>query len=224
MDAKKAAGRYAADLIEDGQAIGLGTGSTVFFALERLAERIDQEDLRVACVPTSVDTEQKARRLNIALASLEAEPRLSLCIDGADEVDPQHALIKGGGGALTREKVVAASSQELIVIVSQDKMVERLGSEFLLPVECLPFAVPLVQLRLQELGLTPYLRTNEGGDACVTDNGMHILDCRSDGIDDPEQLERDINMIPGVLENGLFVGLAGRVVIGKPDGSVEVRD
>lgn len=224
MDAKRAAGRYAADLVEDGQAIGLGTGSTVAFALERLAERISHEDLRIVGVPTSKDTERQAKRLGIPLASLQAEPRLALTIDGADEVGPDHTLIKGGGGALVREKIVAAASQELIVIVSENKIVERLGKDFLLPVECLPFALTLVQERLQELGLTPYLRTIEGDASYVTDNGNWILDCASDGIDDPATLEREINAIPGVLDNGLFVGLAGRLVIGKLDGSVEVRD
>ncbi len=224
MNPKRAVGRFAADLVEDGQAVGLGTGSTVFFALERLAERIDQENLRVTCVPTSKDTEQKARRQSIPLASLQAEPEPAICIDGADEVGPGKALIKGGGGALTREKIVAASSQELIVIVSENKMVDVLGKSFLLPVECLPFAEPLVQARLQELGLTPFLRTKESGEVSVTDNGMYIFDCRCNGIEDPEQLERQINMIPGVVENGLFVGLAGRILIGKADGSVEVLD
>jgi ribose 5-phosphate isomerase A len=123
-----------------------------------------------------------------------------------------------------REKIVAAASQELIVIVSESKMVETLGKAFLLPVEFLPFAQPLVQARLQELGLTPYLRTGEDDEPFITDNGNAILDCACDGIEDPETLEREINLIPGVLDNGLFVGMAGRIVIGKQDGSVEVRD
>jgi ribose 5-phosphate isomerase A len=224
MDSKRAAGRYAADLVDDGQAIGLGTGSTVAFALERLAERIQHEGLRIACVATSKDTEHKARRLGIPLSTLAAEPRLSVTVDGADEVGPDHTLIKGGGGALVREKIVAAASQELIVIVSESKMVETLGKAFLLPVEFLPFAQPLVQARLQELGLTPYLRTGEDDEPFITDNGNAILDCACDGIEDPETLEREINLIPGVLDNGLFVGMAGRIVIGKQDGSVEVRD
>jgi ribose 5-phosphate isomerase A len=156
MDSKRAAGRYAADLVDDGQAIGLGTGSTVAFALERLAERIQHEGLRIACVATSKDTEHKGASTRHPplhprgrAASVGHRRR---CRRGRSGPHPH----QGGGGALVREKIVAAASQELIVIVSESKMVETLGKAFLLPVEFLPFAQPLVQARLQELGLTPY--------------------------------------------------------------------
>ncbi|MEZ5988633.1 MAG: ribose-5-phosphate isomerase RpiA [Planctomycetota bacterium] len=222
MDTKQLAGRYAADLGESGWVLGLGTGSTVAFALERLAERV-REGLDVRGVPTSLDTESKCRRYGIPLTTLEEHPRLRMTIDGADEVDPQKRLIKGGGGALLREKVVASASEELVVIVGENKVVDRLGVGFLLPVEVVPFAVPYVLRRLEELGCAPFVRAHQDGKPLVSDNGNRIVDCRFDGIDEPEELERRLNAVPGIVENGLFCGLAGRVVVGKADGGIEVR-
>ncbi len=223
METKKLAGRYAADLVESGWDLGLGTGSTVLYALERLSERIHAGSLKVRGVPTSVDTEKKCQELGIPVIGFEGVTRLDLCIDGADEVDAAKRLIKGGGGALVREKIVAAASKEMVVIVGENKIVDRLGVDFLLPVEVIPFAVPPVIAKLEALGCHAYVRTCHAGAPMLSDNGNRILDCRFEGIDDPEKLEIQINMIPGVIDNGLFCGLAGRIIVGLDSGEVEVR-
>jgi ribose 5-phosphate isomerase A len=210
MQAKRAAGRHAADLVASGARLGLGTGSTVYFALERLAERVREEGLDLVGVPTSVQTEKEAERLGLRLTTLDREPRLDLTIDGAD-------------GALLREKVVAAASEELVVIVELSKVVDRLGTTFRLPVEVVPFACTPVSGRLKDLGCEPQVRGADG-EPSVTDNGNWILDCTfPEGIADPLGLEVELDRIPGVVECGLFIGLAGRIVIGHDDGSVEVR-
>lgn len=212
-------------MVEDGTTIGLGTGSTVFFTLERLAERIRDEGLRVRGVPTSLDTVAKAEELGIPLASLEEVERLALTIDGADEIDPDFQLVKGGGGALLREKVVASITAREVIVVGEGKVVDRLGRTFLLPVEVVPFARPTVSRALRALGCEPILRLDGPGEAYVTDNGNHILDCRfADGIEDPRTLERELAVIPGLVESGLFIDLAHVLVIGHADGSAEVRE
>ena len=225
MEGKKAAGRMAADWVEDGTVIGLGTGSTVRFALERLAERIKDEGLRIRGVPTSRDTEGRAKDLGIPLTTLDDEPALALTIDGADEVGPGRALIKGGGGALLREKIVAAASGELVVIVDERKVVDRLGVDFLLPVEVLTFGLRPVCNALAALGCEAFVRSEADGRAFVSDNGHSIVDCRfASGIADPAGLETQIDAIPGVVESGLFVGLAGRVIVGHDDGRTALWD
>ncbi len=224
MDTKRISGRYAADFVQSGWAVGLGTGSTVHYALERLAERTQTDGLEIVGIPTSRDTELKARALGIPLTCLKETPRLRMTIDGADEVDGQKRLIKGGGGALVREKIVAAASEELVVIVGENKIVPKLGVDFHLPVEVIDFAVAPVLASLKKMGLSPYLRTNEAGEPVLSDNDNRIIDCQCGGIDDPQALEQSLNMIPGVLDNGLFLGLAHRIVVGKDDGSIEVLD
>lgn len=220
---KRAAGRAAADLVISGQTVGLGTGSTVFFVLERLAERIRDEGLEILGVPTSVDTETKARDFGITLATLDEVERLHVTIDGADEIDGGYRMIKGGGGALLREKVVASLSDEVITVVGPDKVVERLGTTFDLPVEVVPFARAACSRRIAGLGGTPVVRAGGGG-PYLTDNGNEILDVHfDDGIEDPAGLERALDEIPGVVESGLFVGLSHVLVIGHDDGSADVR-
>lgn len=222
--AKEVAGRHAAGLVEDGMTVGLGTGSTVHYALLELGQRVRDEKLSIRGVPTSVDTEVKARELSIPLIGLEEVKRIDLTIDGADEIDPGFRMIKGGGGALLREKVVASMSAREAIVVDRSKVVERLGVRFLLPVEVVPFARPVVARRLGEMGAIPTMRMNEGGTPFLTDNQNEILDCRFEGgIADPEDLERRLNSLPGVVENGLFVGLAHVLVIGDAEGNVEVR-
>jgi len=222
---KKVAGRRAAELVEDGMTLGLGTGSTVLFFLQRVAERIREEGLELRGVPTSVDTETKSRELGIPLATLEEVEALDLTVDGADEIDGNFDMIKGGGGALLREKVVASISRREAIVVGPDKVVERLGTGFLLPVEVVPFARPVVHRALRALGAEPSLRVGESGADYRTDNGMEILDCRfPEGIADAAALERAILALPGVVECGLFVGLAHVLVVGHPDGAVEVRE
>jgi ribose 5-phosphate isomerase A len=221
-ESKRAAGRRAAELVTDGMALGLGTGSTTFFALERLSERIKSEGLRIRGVATSRDTEEKARAFGIQVIDLEGAPTLDLTIDGADEVDKRKQMIKGGGGALLREKIVATASKEMVVVIGRDKLVDVLGRGYLLPVEVTQFGWSQSSRRLETLGCKALLRSQPGGDRFVTDNGNYILDCRFDGIPDPASLESRINQIAGVVDNGLFVGLAGRVVIGDADGRTEI--
>ena len=225
MEGKRAAGRMAADWVESGSVIGLGTGSTVRYALERLAERIREEGLDIRGVPTSRDTHERAGELGIPLTSLDEHPELALTIDGADEVGPDRSLIKGGGGALLREKIVAAASSELVVIVDERKVVNRLGVDFLLPVEVLTFGLRPVCNALAALGCETFVRSEKSGEPFVSDNGHSIVDCRFEaGIHDPPGLERRIDEIPGVVESGLFVGLTGRVVVGHEDGRTALWD
>jgi len=213
-EAKMKAGRRAADLVESGMVLGLGTGSTMLFCLERLGERIRTEGLQVEGVPTSMATEQAARRLGIPLTDFDRVQRVDFAVDGADEVDPDGNMIKGGGGALLREKIVLAAASRSAIVITPAKRVERLGERFLLPVEVVPFGWWPASRRLEELGCTTLLRRHPSGVQYVTDNGNYILDCRFEGIDDPARLERRINNVPGVVENGLFVGLAGEIVEG----------
>jgi ribose 5-phosphate isomerase A len=223
--AKRAAGRRAAEFVADGMNVGLGTGSTVFYTLERIAERISAESLAIRGVPTSLDTEEKARALGIPLVGFDAVEVLDLTIDGADEIDGNFQMIKGGGGALLREKVVAAASRREVIVVGREKVVKRLGLRFLLPIEVIPFARPNVARWLETLGAQANLRMGAEGAVYRTDNGNEILDCRfSDGIPDPAELERRLAAIPGIVESGLFVDLCQVLVIGAEDGSVEVRE
>lgn len=221
---KEVAGRAAAELVESGMTVGLGTGSTVWYSLLRLAERVREEGLVLRGVPTSLDTERKARDLGIPLASLDEVEEIDLTIDGADEIDAEFRMIKGGGGALLREKVVAALSRREAIVVGPDKVVERLGTTFRLPVEVVPFARAAVARKIRRLGGEPFLRIKAAGEPNLTDNGNEILDCHfKEGIRDPEALELALDQIPGVVESGLFIGLAQILVIGHPDGRAEVR-
>jgi ribose 5-phosphate isomerase A len=222
-DPKETSGRRAAEFVEDGMTLGLGTGSTVHFALLRLAQRVREEGLRVRGVPTSLDTERKAREWGIPLVELSAVEALDLAIDGADEIDGAFRMIKGGGGALLREKVVASLARRVVIVAGENKVVSRLGTTFALPVEVVPFALASVGRAVARLGCSPKEREREGR-SYRTDNGNAILDCRfGRGIDDPAALELQLRTIPGVVESGLFIGLAHVLVVGKDDGTVEVR-
>jgi len=224
-DAKRAAGERAADFVADGMVVGLGTGSTVRHTLVRLGERIRREGLAIRGIPTSLDTETRARELEIPLIPLSEAPRIDLTIDGADEIDPAFDMIKGGGGALLREKVVASISRQEIIVVDRTKLVDRLGVHFLLPVEVIPFARSVVGARLEELGATPTVRMRGIEEVYRTDNGNEILDCRfPGGIGDPAALEAKLAQIPGIVESGLFVGLAHILVIGEGNGETEIRE
>jgi ribose 5-phosphate isomerase A len=220
---KEVAGRRAAELVDSDMVVGLGTGSTVAFTLDRLAERIRDEGLVVRGVPTSLDTEAKARKLGIPLVTLDDVEALDLTIDGADEVDGALNLTKGGGGALLREKVVAHASWNLAIVVGREKLVERLGTTFLLPVEVVPFARAAVARELRALGAEPILRMGDAGKPYLTDNGNQILDCRfAEGIEHPEVMELDLDRIPGIVETGLFVSMADFVIVGDANGSTEI--
>ena len=222
-DPKEIAGRRAAAFVEDGMTLGLGTGSTVAFALESIGARIREEGLRVRGVPTSRRTEELARAAGIPLISFEEALSLDLTIDGADEVDPRWNLVKGGGGALLREKIVAAASRVNTVVVGHNKLVDRLG-KFLLPVEVVRFGWRPVARSLERLGCKPFLRRTQDEATFVTDEEHFILDCRFGRIDDPAWLESAIDRIPGVVETGLFIGLTHRLVVGHPDGRCEVLE
>jgi ribose 5-phosphate isomerase A len=220
MNAKQRAGERAAELVADGMTIGLGTGSTASYMVERLGARVREEGLRVRCVPTSRRTEEQARRLGIPLVTFAEVEQLDLAIDGADEIGPDLALIKGGGGALLREKLVASAARRFVVIADAGKRVETLG-QFPLPVEVVPFAWQVTARRVAEAtGVEPELR-REGQEAYVTDNGNYILDCRCGRIENPSALERNLKLLTGVVECGLFVGMTDLVIVAD-DAGVEM--
>ena len=215
---KRAAGRAAAELIEDGMAVGLGTGSTVRFAMERLAERM-RDGLACVGVPTSHQTAMRARALGIPLASLNDVPELAIAIDGADQVDPALRLIKGRGAAQTREKCVAAAADRLVIVVDEAKLADPLSA--VVPIEVLPFSCAFVAARLAALGGTGRVREGVSKDGpVVTDNGGFVLDWSFGPIEDPAGLEGAIEAIPGVVAAGLFAGFAEKtmVIVGNNGG------
>jgi ribose 5-phosphate isomerase A len=223
--AKQAAAKAAVRLVDDGMCVGLGSGSTTAYALEFLGRRIRDEGLDVRGVPTSFATERRARTHGIPSTSLDDDPTLDLALDGADEVDDAFRLIKGGGGAHAREKVVAHQADRFVVLVDPTKAVERLGTQFPVPVEVLPMAATPVMHMLEDVGATPELRTSDAKDGpVVTDQGLWIIDATfPDGIEAPGDLDRQLNDRPGVLDHGLFLDMATDVLMGHPDGSVDHR-
>ncbi|MEM6261866.1 MAG: ribose-5-phosphate isomerase RpiA [Bacteroidota bacterium] len=216
---KKAAGEYAAGLVKQGMSVGLGTGSTVYFTLLKLGEMV-REGLDIRGIPTSEQTAKIAQEQGITLVDFQTCDHLDLTIDGADEVDAQLNLIKGGGGALYREKMVASISDYLAIVADASKISKVLGS-FALPVEIVPFGHELTYKRIQALGVTPELRTT-GGYTYLTDNGNFILDCPFNPIENSGELHHTLKLLPGVVETGFFIGMAKEVIVGKADGEVEV--
>jgi len=217
-DLKREAGYHAAGMVEDGMVVGLGTGSTVAFTMDRIAERV-REGLRVKAVPTSFQTEMRARDCAIPLATLDDYPELDLAIDGADQVDGSLRLIKGRGAALAREKCVAAAAEELVIVVDESKISPVLDVP--VPVEVIPFAIRPVMLGIQALGGDPVLREGTGKDGpVITDNGNFVLDCSFGIIGDPDRLEGLLSLMPGVLSCGLFCAFADKttVVVGRSEG------
>jgi ribose 5-phosphate isomerase A len=214
---KQIAARAAADLVEAGNVVGLGSGSTSEYAVRFLAERVRQ-GLKIVGIPTSQKTKHLAEQLGIPLATLDEHPQIDIDIDGADEIDPQLNLIKGGGGAFLREKIIASVSRRFIVIADSVKQVKRLG-KFPLPVEVVPFAQSLIKPQIEALGAKVSLRSYAYGNPYVTDEGHHILDCTFGEIPDPSALAEKLCHIPGVIEHGLFIGMAELAFIGK-DGKV----
>jgi ribose 5-phosphate isomerase A len=216
---KELAGRAAAELVRDGDIVGLGTGSTAHFAILALGDRLKSglgSGLKVTGIPTSNATAELARSVGIPLATLDQHPVIDIDIDGADEIDAHLNLIKGGGGALLREKVIAAASKKMVVIVDSAKLVTTLG-KFPLPVEIVAFARTVVENKIASLGATPKLRTRSDGSPYFTDNGNPILDCSFGKIEDPPALARTLRDIPGVVEHGLFIGLASEALVGRGD-------
>jgi ribose 5-phosphate isomerase A len=220
-DPKKRAAESALKLIRDGQVIGLGTGSTAKFAIEGLGRMVGA-GLSVKGVPTSIATEQMARECGIPLVGLNEAGAIDITFDGADEIDPDFNMIKGGGGALTREKLVALASTKRVILVDDSKLVSTLGQSRLLPIEVLPFSWTLSARLVSALGCVVSLRQH-GESAFVTDNGNHILDCAFGPIEDAAALEKRIKLLPGVVECGLFIGIADTLVIGFAD-RVEIRE
>ena len=217
MNPKQLAGERAVEFIEDGMDVGLGTGSTAHWAVLRLGERVRDEGLRVRAVPTSQRTAELAAQSGIELVTFADVQELDLTIDGADEINPALDLVKGGGGALLREKLVAAASRRFIVIADASKRVAKLGA-FPLPVEIVPFAWEVTKRRLTGFGINPTLRTRDDGATFITDNGNYILDCACGSIDDPPRMERELKLLTGVVEVGLFTGMADTVVLAGDDG------
>jgi ribose 5-phosphate isomerase A len=217
---ERAAGR-ALEAVSSGQVIGLGTGSTAKFVIEGLG-RLVREGLSIKGVPTSIATERMARELGIPLVDLNEAGVIDVTLDGADEVDPDFNMIKGGGGALTREKLVAQASTKRIMLIDESKLVARLGQSRPLPVEVLPFAWTLSARLLSDLRSVPSLR-KQGEKPFVTDNGNYILDCEFGPLEDAPVLESKIKLLPGVIECGLFIGIADTLIIGFND-RVEVRE
>lgn len=219
---KRAAGYKAAELVEDGMKVGLGTGSTAYFFIERLIERV-KEGLKVEGVATSKKSTEQATRGGIKLIEPKDLSMLDLDIDGADEIDSDKQMIKGGGGALFREKIIASSAKEMIVVVDESKVVKRLGSHPL-PIEVSLFGTPYILKELEKLGLQGELRQQNNA-LYMTDNGNTIFDANiKNYTEDLKALDEKISHIPGVIETGFFWNLAGRVIVGYNDGRVEVKD
>ncbi len=217
---KKLAGEKAAEQVKNDMIVGLGTGSTVEYTLRKLGERIKNENLKIKGIPTSIHTKRIAKEENIPLTTLEENPEIDITIDGADEVDSYLNLIKGGGGALTREKIIAYHSKKEVIVVDDSKVVKALGIDFDLPIEVVKFAWPSTKKALEKFGCDIKFREIMENEPFITDNGNYILDCEFERIEDPEELEKDINNIPGVVENGLFVNLVDEVIVGGKQGIV----
>ncbi|EFM09946.1 ribose 5-phosphate isomerase [Paenibacillus curdlanolyticus YK9] len=216
MNAKRLAAEKAVTYIDNGMVVGLGTGSTAYYAIHHIAKRV-QEGLRIHAVASSKQSETLARELQIPIIPFSDIETIDISIDGADEVDPRGNLIKGGGGALLREKILAVNSNKFIVIVDDSKVVPQLG-KFPLPVEIVPFAFELTMGKLNRLGSNGILRM-QGDQPFVTDNGNYIVDCHMERIADAARLSEQLHAIPGVVEHGLFIQLADTIIVGSEEGA-----
>jgi ribose 5-phosphate isomerase A len=221
-DIKKKVGEEAARLIKPGMIAGIGTGTTAYWLIMSLG-KMAQEGMDIRCVPTSKETARLAEENHIPLTTLNEVDSIDITIDGADEIDPQLQLIKGGGGALLQEKMVAAASKQMIVIADQTKLVKHLGA-FPLPVEVIPFGWKQVQRHIRQLYPIQITLRTKDNEPLVTDHGHYILDCHFGQITDARSLHTILNSIPGVVDNGLFIGMATGTLIGYPDGRVELSN
>lgn len=224
---KQEVGKAAAVRVKSDSIVGLGSGSTAAYAIEYIGDRLAKGEIKnVVGVPTSFQSEVLAKQFNIPLVTLDAIDHIDVAIDGADEVDPDKNLIKGGGAAHTREKVVDSLAKEFIVVVDEGKLVDKLGSTFLLPVEVIPMALSPVMRSLEKLGGKPELRMGvKKAGPVVTDQGNLVIDVKFDHIKNPAEMEKEINNLPGVLENGIFVGVADIIMVGKiVDGKPEISE
>jgi ribose 5-phosphate isomerase A len=219
---KALAARAAASRVRAGQRVALGTGSTTSFAIQALAENFPGGD-HLAIVASSIASERLATSLGLPVRALEPGDHFDVMIDGADEVAPTLSLTKGGGAALFREKFLARLTAEVVIAVDHTKLVSRLGTRHPIPIEIVPFARARLIHQLSERALSPRLRSDRAtGAPVLTDNGNEVLDLYPEnGVEDPTRLEHDLRLLPGVIETGLFVGLAHRVYVGLPDGTVQ---
>ena len=216
---KQKAAHRAVEFVESGMIVGLGTGSTTAFAVTRIGERLKSGDLKnIIGIPTSIRTEKLARELGIPLCGLGDRPQIDVTIDGADEVDPDLNLIKGGGGALLREKVVAQASQKNIIIVDESKLSPRLGTRWALPVEVIPFAAKSEEVFLRSMATAVNLRIDDKGQPFQTDQNNYILDANFGEMTDPNGLASRLNERAGIVEHGLFLGLASDVIVAAENG------
>ncbi|MBA3816404.1 MAG: ribose-5-phosphate isomerase RpiA [Parachlamydiaceae bacterium] len=217
--AKKAVGKVAAELIKDEMIVGLGTGSTAAYFIDYLIARC-REGLKISAIATSEHSEQQARKGGIPILDINALSLIDVVVDGADEIDRCKRMIKGGGGALLREKIVANMAREMIVIVDENKVVKHLGA-FPLPVEIVAFAHEVTFRKIQACGYAGAFRLNSNGNLYLTDNGNYIVDIKfATPLSSPEKDNEILHSIPGVVETGFFFNLAGRVLVGHDDGSV----
>lgn len=218
---KKNAGYKAAEYVKDGMVLGLGTGSTTHYFIEKVGMRIRDERINVLGIPTSFQSLLIAKQWNIPITTLE-EHDIDLSVDGADEVDAEFNLIKGGGAAHTKEKIVDYAADEFIVIVDESKCVDDLG-KFPVPVEVLPDASRMVMEALKDMGAKPEIRMAQRKDGpVITDNGNFVIDAKFDKIESPAHLEIDLNAIPGVVENGIFSQMVDKVIVGTENGTKEL--
>jgi ribose 5-phosphate isomerase A len=219
-EAKRMAARRALEFVKDGMLLGLGSGTTSSIFIQELGERVKQ-GLRVRGIATSTASQQLAESLSIPMTTFDESPELDLAIDGADEVGPGLALIKGGGGAMLREKIVASAARKFIVIADSSKLVRHLG-RFPLPVEVIQMALPIVNRKLEAFGLNPKLRHYPDGSKYITDEGNYILDCSCGEITNTAKTAANIRGIPGVVEHGLFLGMASMALIASDRGVMKV--
>jgi ribose 5-phosphate isomerase A len=220
MNAKQLAAAKSVSFIQSGMTVGLGTGSTAYWAIEMIGEKIQKKELQIKAIATSKRSEEQAIGLGIPIISFALIDKIDITIDGADEADGHLNLIKGGGGALLREKIVASNSRELVIIVDESKLVDQLG-KFPLPVEVVTFGWEKVLKKLNALGCEPSLRM-ENGNPFLTDNHNYLIDCAFGKIPDAPGLHEMINAITGVVENGLFIGMATKLVAGFENGDVRI--
>ena len=220
---KQQAGFYAADFVQSGMVIGLGSGSTAIHATRRIAQHLASGDLRdIVGIPSSRATEAAAINLGIPLATLGAHPVIDITIDGADEIDPAFNLIKGGGGAHLREKIVAQASQRFIIVADESKLSEQLGSNWAVPIEVLPFGWQSQAIWLESIGGSPRLR-QAGSEPTITDQGNFILDCDFGAIADAAELARRLKTRAGIIEHGLFIGMTRDVIVAGEAGVEHLR-
>ena len=218
---KEAAARASLQFVKDGQVVGLGTGSTAAYFIKLLGEKV-RNGLRIRGIPTSERSQELAMSLGIPLTTLDECQEIAVTVDGADEVDPKLRLIKGGGGALLREKIVASATKQLVIVADASKQVPVLG-KFPLPVEVIKFAQALVAKRIAAMGAEVRLRTNQDGTPYATDENNHILDCRFGEIRDADALGLELSQMPGIVEHGLFLGMASVVLFARGSEIVELR-